>query len=277
VHLASPAILGAQGAFAAHRLGIPAIAIYQTDLAGFAARYRMRMAHDAVWSWLRTVHGGVARTLAPSRHAVQQLRDNGIERVARWARGVDLRRFHPMHRSPGLTRQLAPDGRLLVGYVGRLAHEKQVDLLAETANLPGVQLVVVGDGPARRQLERALPTANFLGFQNGEQLATTYASLDVFVHTGAHETFCQAAQEALASGVPVVAPAAGGLLDLVEPGHNGLTFSPGSPTAIADCIDLLQRDVDLRHAFGANARRSVEGRSWDVIGNELVQHYREVV
>jgi phosphatidylinositol alpha 1,6-mannosyltransferase len=277
VHLASPAVLGAQGAFVARRLGVPTVAIYQTDLAGFASRYGLNLAHDAVWSWLRTVHGGVTRTLAPSRHAVQQLRDNGIERVARWARGVDLRHFHPVNRDPDLTRRLAPDGQMLVGYVGRLAHEKEVGLLAGTANLPGVQLVVVGDGPARRHLERQLPTASFLGFQSGVQLATTFASLDVFVHTGSHETFCQAAQEALASGVPVVAPAAGGLLDLVEPRHNGLSFAPGSAGDLADCVDLLRRQPDTRRTLGANGRRSVEGRSWDVVGNELVQHYREVV
>jgi phosphatidylinositol alpha 1,6-mannosyltransferase len=276
IHLASPTVLGAQGAFVARRLGVPAVAIYQTDLAGFASRYGFTIANDAVWSWLRTVHGGVARTLAPSRHAVQQLHDNGIERVARWARGVDLHRFHPQHRDPSLTRELAPDGRLLVGYVGRLAHEKEVGLLSETARLPGVALVVVGDGPARRQLERALPTAAFLGFQSGAQLAATFASLDVFVHTGSHETFCQAAQEALASGVPVVAPAAGGLLDLVEPGLNGLSFTPGSAAELADCVDLLRRQPDARRALAAYGRRSVEGRSWDVVGRELMQHYREV-
>jgi phosphatidylinositol alpha 1,6-mannosyltransferase len=276
VHLASPTVLGAQGALAARRLGIPAVAIYQTDLAGFASRYRLGLAEEALWGWLRTIHGSAARTLAPSRHAVQQLRDNGVERVSRWARGVDLRRFHPVHRDATLAQRLAAPGELLVGYVGRLAHEKQVELLRDAHDLPGVRLVVVGDGPARRQLARQLPRAQFLGFQSGRELATTFASLDVFVHTGAHETFCQAAQEALASAVPVVAPAAGGLLDLVEDGHNGLHFQPGSGADLARCVQQLQADPWARRHLGAHARRSVEGRGWDVIGRELVQHYREV-
>ena len=234
VHLASPAVLGAQAAFAARRLGIPSVAIYQTDLAGFASRYRLDIAKNAVWRRLRKVHGAAARTLAPSRHAVRQLQDNGVERVVRWARGVDLTRFHPARRDPALRRRLAPRGELLVGYVGRLAHEKQVELLCEVQHQPGVRLVIVGDGPQRKQLESQLPAATFLGFQSGTALAATFASLDLFVHTGAYETFCQAAQEALASGVPVVAPAAGGLPDLVLPDDErahvraGVQRRPGS-------------------------------------------------
>jgi phosphatidylinositol alpha 1,6-mannosyltransferase len=140
-----------------------------------------------------------------------------------------------------------------------------------------VRVVVAGDGPARRQLERQLPAARFLGFQTGPELARTFASLDVFVHTGPHETFCQAAQEALASGVPVVAPAAGGLLDLVEPGRTGALFTPGSGDELAHQVRALALDTDLRCAMSGHARRSVEGRSWNVVGGQLVRHYREVL
>lgn len=276
VHLAFPAVLGAQAAFAAHRLRVPSVAVYQTDLAGFATRYRLGLAQQGLWRWLRAVHGLSARTLAPSLHAVRQLQDHGVDRVVRWARGVDLRRFHPDRRDLTLTRRLAPGGELLVGYVGRLAAEKEVGLLAEVQALPGVRLVVVGDGPQRRQLERQLPRAAFLGFESGRELATTFASLDVFVHPGSHETFCQAAQEALASAVPVIGPAAGGLLDLVAPGRNGLVFTPGSAADLTRSVRRLQHDAGLRRQMGAQARLSVEGRSWDVIGQELLQHYRDV-
>ena len=124
-----------------------------------------------------------------------------------WGRGVDLARFSPGKRCAGLRRQLAAGGEVLAGYVGRLATEKRVDLLAPVAELPGVRLVVVGEAAAA--LRERMPSAIFLGEQRGEQLARTYASLDVFVHSGPHETFGQTLQEAAASGVPVVAPAAG--------------------------------------------------------------------
>jgi len=276
VHLASPAALGAQAAFTARRLGLPVVAVYQTDLAGFAGRYGLQGAERAVWKWLRRVHGAASRTLAPSRHAVAELQRNGVHRVSRWARGVDLQRFSPLYRDDSLRQQFAPDGELLVGYVGRLAHEKDVGLLGALRDVPGVRLVVVGDGPQRTALQHRMPQVPFLGFQSGARLATTFASLDVFVHTGAHETFCQTAQEALASGVPVVAPAAGGLLDLVDHGANGLWFQPGSARSMREGVERLAADRALRAALAEAARPSVAGRTWEIIGDQLVEHYEQV-
>ena len=277
VHLASPAVLGAQGATAAAELGIPCVAVYQTDLAAYAGRYRLGLAEPMVWRRLIRVHAAAARTLAPSRAAVRQLQAHGIERVVRWGRGVDVERFRPDRRDQSLRAAWAPGGQLVVGYVGRLAHEKDLGLLTAVQDLPGVRLVVVGDGPQRRQLERRLDRALFTGVLTGDRLAAAFASLDVFAHTGPHETFCQAAQEALASGTPVVAPAAGGLLDLVQPGENGLLFTAGSADELAGCVRTLQQQPALRRRMGELARRSVEGRTWDAVGRELVQHYRDVV
>jgi phosphatidylinositol alpha 1,6-mannosyltransferase len=277
VHLASPAMLGAQAATVAQQAGIPFVAVYQTDLGAYADRYGFGVAEPAVWRRLARIHAGAALTLAPSRAAARQLEQHGVPRVSRWGRGVDLRRFSPLHRDGTLRHRWSPDGELVVGYVGRLAHEKEVHLLAGVQDLPGVRLVVVGDGPLRRQLERCLPRAHFTGQLTGEALARAYASFDVFAHTGAHETFCQAAQEALASGVPVVAPAAGGPLDLVQPGENGLLFEPGSAAHLAECVSVLQGVPEIRALMGRQARRSVEGRSWEVVVAELVRQYRDVV
>lgn len=276
VHLASPAALGAQAAFTARRLLLPVLAIYQTDLAGFAGRYGLGGSERAVWNWLRRVHGAAARTLAPSSHAVEQLRRNGVARVSRWARGVDLQRFSPTRRDDQLRRRLAPGGELLVGYVGRLAQEKEVELLTALRSERGIRLVVVGDGPRRAALQASLPGVPFLGFQSGVELARTFASLDVFVHTGSSETFCQAAQEALACGVPVVAPAAGGLLDLVGHRENGLRFVPGSGASLRASVRELADDRAALAALAGATRLSVAGRTWDVIADQLVRHYEEV-
>jgi len=274
VHLASPIALGAYGAAVAARMGVPSVAIYQTDIAGFATRYHLRAARRPVWGWLRRVHGSCARTLAPSTQALWDLRRYGVPDVHLWARGVDGEAFSPRHRDEALRRRLAPNGEVLVGYVGRLAPEKRLDLLAPLQDLPGVRLVVVGDGPSRRHLERRLHRAAFLGFASGDALSRAFASLDVFVHPGADETFCQAAQEALASGVPVVAAAAGGLLDLVRHDETGLLWPSDDPAALVAAVRRLAADPDRRAAMAIAAHASVAGRSWEVLGDQLIGHYR---
>jgi phosphatidylinositol alpha 1,6-mannosyltransferase len=118
VHLASPAAVGAQGAFLARKLRIPSVAVYQTDLAGFASRHGLRAAEGALWRWLRNIHAAVGRTLAPSRAAVAELQRRGVCRVSRWARGVDLVRYHPDRRDFAMRQAFAPGGELIVGYVG---------------------------------------------------------------------------------------------------------------------------------------------------------------
>jgi len=172
---------------------------------------------------------------------------------------------------------LGPSADLLVGYSGRLAAEKQVADLAHLAGMAGVRTVVVGDGPARDRLMKQLPTASFLGYRSGEELARIVASLDVFVHTGPHETFCQAIQEAMASGVPVVAPASGGPLDLISHGRNGWLYPAGEPTLLRQAVGALHDDPRLRSVMGEDGRSSVAGRSWAVVGEELAAHYQRVV
>jgi phosphatidylinositol alpha 1,6-mannosyltransferase len=135
---------------------------------------------------------------------------------------------------------------VLVGYVGRLAAEKRVRLLE---GLPGCRVVVADDGPLRRHLERRLPWVSFLGFRGGRELLEVFAALDVFVHTGADETFCQAAQEALASGVPVVAPAAGGPSDFVHHGENGYLWPADDPDRLRAAVAALVASPATRAAM----------------------------
>lgn len=272
VHLASPFVLGAWGAKAAADLGVPVVAIYQTDVPGYAAAYRVGTAEALAWRWIRHVHSRAALTLAPSSVTAAQLVAQGVPNVGRWGRGVDADLFHPSRRDEALRAELAPGGELLVGYVGRLAREKRVELLAQAARLPGVRIVVVGDGPTRDAVRRAVPQAAFLGARRGEELARLYASLDVFVHTGPHETFCQTVQEAQASGVPVVAPAAGGPLDLVTHGVDGLLVPPDDAAAVAGAVTAL-REPATRHAYGIAARAAVAARTWSALGDELIGHY----
>jgi phosphatidylinositol alpha 1,6-mannosyltransferase len=272
VHLASPALLGYGGLQAARFLGVPTVAVFQTDVPGFAQSYGIGMATRVAWAWFRHVHRHADRTLAPSTAAIESLVAQRIPRVHYWARGVDIAGFAPSARDPRLRQAWSPDGKPIVGFVGRLAPEKHVERLRALGD--DVRVIIVGDGVDREKLQKLLPAAVFTGALYGAELTSAYASLDVFVHTGEHETFCQAVQEALASGVPVVAPNAGGPRDLITPGRTGLLlpvdeFEAQLPGAV---IHLVQ----ARSHYSQAARRSVVQRTWPAICDELIGHYEAV-
>ena len=274
IHLASPFVLGAAGAFSARQLRIPAVALYQTDVAGFATKYQLSALAFGVWEWLRTIHNSCQMTLAPSSLTIADLEHHHIKNVRHWGRGVDAVRFHPSKRSESLRKQWDPTGnKRIVGFVGRLAAEKGVHRLSALNDREDIQLVIVGDGPERPLLEAQLPNAVFTGALSGEELAHAYASLDIFVHAGEFETFCQAIQEAQASGVPTIGPRAGGPVDLIEEGVNGYllevdTFIEDLPAAV-DAIDSPD--------FGVNARDSIEDKTWEALCRQLMGYYEEVL
>lgn len=151
------------------------------------------------WSYrlLRRFHGPAAAVMVSTATVEEELRQHGFEKLVRWGRGVDLSLFHPRPQS------LLDLPRPIFLYVGRVAVEKNVEAFL-SLKLPGSK-VVVGDGPARADLERAFPEARFLGLKEGEELAGIYASSDVFVFPSLTDTFGIVLLEAAASGLPVAA------------------------------------------------------------------------
>lgn len=288
VHVASPFVLGAAALTATARHRIPSVAVYQTDVPSYLAQHAPGPlgtgASRAAWRWVRRVHGMADLTLAPSSAALDELARHAVPRTALWTRGVDAATFHPSWRADAgtraLRRALAPHGEVLVGYVGRLAPEKELHRLATLRDVPGVRVVVVGDGPSRVEDRVVLATAGvdavFLGRRDGDDLARAYAALDVFVHTGTRETFGQTLQEAAASGLPVVAPARGGPLDLVDHSRTGLLFDPDSRDGLRDAVAHLVGDRAKREALGRAGRARVEHRSWAGVTDELLDHYATV-
>ena len=273
VHLASPFALGWRGVLAADSLSVASVAAYQTDVAAYTERYRIAATTGLAQTHIARLHRRATLTLVPSAESAGQLAELGVDRVRRWGRGVDAERFHPSHRS--LPLRAGWGAEFVVGYVGRLAPEKQVEDLAALRDIPGSRLVIVGDGPSRPRLERLLPDALFLGHLEGAELATAMASFDLFVHPGESETFGQTLQEAHASGVPVVATGRGGPLDLVRMGIDGWLYRPG------DLEDLRLRVADLagdqrkRRAFGEAGREGVQHRSWASVCDQLLEHFDE--
>jgi len=286
VHAASPFLLGAQAMAAAGRLGVPSVAIFQTDVAGYARRNHLRATTGLAWRLVRWVHDQADLTLAPSTASMRDLAAAGIERVERWGRGVDLESYHPRNRlSPAalaLREQLGvglDERETIVGYVGRLAPEKQLQRLSALRGLRRVRFAVVGDGPSRQQLERRLHgmPITWLGQRTGSELATAYAAFDVFLTPGTEETFGQTVQEAHAAGLPVVAPRVGGPIDLVDSGHDGFLYQPGDDRGLRNAVRRLTDDPALRLRMGEAGRRSVLDRSWASVCTELLQRYEQVI
>lgn len=277
IHLASPIFLGHYVARIAKRNAIPTVSVYQTDIAGFARHYGLTIAHNTLKKWVARIHQESDITLAPSLWACRDLEQSGVGNVRLWKRGVDILNFNPQRRDELLRANIVGSTeKLIVGYVGRLANEKRIEDLEILDSQGDIQLVIVGDGPARESLAKRLPNARFVGNQSGTELARYVASFDIFVHTGKHETFCQAIQEALASGVPVIGPDSGGPVDLILHGVTGLLIDTADSHQLLDAVAQLRlhSSFDLMQAA---ARKSVEHRTWDYINKQLIGHYEDAI
>jgi phosphatidylinositol alpha 1,6-mannosyltransferase len=283
LHAASPFLLGAQAIASTNRLGIPSVAIFQTDVAGYAKRNHLGPATKLAWRFVRWVHEGADLTLVPSSASHADLSGMGLTRLAHWGRGVDSERYHPNLRhdpeAVALHKRLSPNGEVVLGYVGRIAPEKQLERFAELRGLANISIAMVGDGPGEASTRAALDgmPVTMLGRLGGRDLALAYASFDVFVHTGTEETFGQTLQEAHASGLPVIAPRAGGPIDLVADGATGYLFDPASTTSLRTLVEDLVVSPELRMRMGEAGRRAVHARSWQSVCDQLMEHYSVVI
>jgi len=169
---------------------------FHTRFADYAVA-RWPIPEEAIWSWLRWFHNAGRGTMAATPSLAEELSTRGFRSVMRWPRGVDSTLFRPQ---PKRDLGLKPPIFLTVG---RLAVEKNLEAFL-ALDLPGSK-VVVGEGPARDQLMHRFPDAIFLGHKEGEELASIYASGDVFVFPSRTDTFGLVLLEALSSGLPVAA------------------------------------------------------------------------
>lgn len=283
LHLASPFLLGDQARRVAIQYQIPSVAIFQTDVAGFVNHYGLSKIGTLVERRIRKIHSTVDLNLAPSTHSKSYLENLGIENIKIWGRGVDTGQFNISYRNEALRQSWGADkNTIVVGFAGRLAPEKCVENLRTLHGLESmagkkVQLVIIGDGPSRERLETHLPYARFTGHLSGEQLGQAMASLDVLVSTGEKETFCQVIQEAMACQVPVVAPATGGPLDLVEPGRNGYLYKPGSLDDLRNVVQTLINNPQQILEFGRNGESMVRNRTWLSLTQSIVGHYETAI
>jgi phosphatidylinositol alpha 1,6-mannosyltransferase len=282
VHVLNPFTLGLVGLRYARQRSLPLVASYHTDIPGFAQRWGLGAFSGGLWSYLRWIHNQADLNYCPSRATLTDLSRQGFERVRVWSRGVDTQRFSPAFSDPIMRLRLSggqPCERLLI-YVGRLSAEKRIHWLREVLLAsPGTHLAIVGDGPQRNELEQTFQNlpVTFTGYLRGADLASAYASSDLFVFPAANETFGNVALEAMASGLPVVAPRSGGLLDFVEDGQHGLLFDPEDRMDLLRQTNKIIQNPDLAQSLGSAGRRAAEQRGWNQILENLRDQYGSLV
>lgn len=282
IHVASPTPMSVWAQNYARSRGIPVVATFHTHFVSYFPYYRLRGLEPLGWRIMRWFYGRCDATYAPSTSIVDELASHGMKGVRLWSRGVDAELFSPARRDDALRAELgADDDTPLVLLVSRLVKEKDMaDLVAmdEELRRRGLQyrLALVGTGPMRRELERALPHAHFAGHQRGRDLARWYASGDIFVFPSTTETFANVVQEAMASGLPAVVVNRGGPPGVIEPNRSGLVAQAKSGSSLADQVERLLRDPALRREMGRAARERAASRTWPAVNAVLLRDYRRL-
>ena len=283
VHLMSPGVLAYFGQIWARRHGCPVVASYETDIIRYMHYYGFGRFEPQLWRYLRWLFNNCHHTYAPSQVTKNQLINAGIRDVRVFERGVDNVLFHPGKRSEGVRESLGVEpGGTLVLYAGRLSKEKSLDALLRAftrlaGEHPNARLVVTGDGPHRRALVRSFrsPAITFTSWKRGEELATLFASADVFALPSTTETLSLVSLESMASGVPVLAMNAGGVRDIVEHEKTGLLAN--SVQEFERGLRRLVEDVPLRTRLGLNGRRYAEDKTWSHAFESLERNYLEAL
>lgn len=275
--------LGASASAAARALGIPVVSEFHTNFHAYSGHYGFGWLEQLVAGHLKRLHNRSRFTLVPSQELAAELSQQGYRHVRVVSRGVDTRLFAPARRDPALRSAWGvTDGAPVVAYVGRLAPEKNLPLVLHAfdaihAQRPAARLLLVGDGPSRKALDRGDPRYVFAGMRHGEDLARHYASADLFLFPSTTETFGNVTLEALASGVPVIAYRMAAAAELVRHGENGMLAPPGAGAEfVRAALDYLTRPGALERGRDA-AVRSVARRDWDAIHDRLVETLREAI
>ncbi|RKR06142.1 glycosyltransferase involved in cell wall biosynthesis [Kushneria sinocarnis] len=279
VYIATEGPLGMAALHVARRLNLPIISGYHTNFDQYSRYYiLLQILRPLVRPFLRHFHNRTLMTLVPTSGQAHTLTSQGYDNVRVLGRGLDCRQFTPDKRSPALRREWhAPAETPVILHVGRLAAEKNVELLERTLNAlrqrhPALCAVLVGDGPLRAQLEERLPWVNFAGFQRGEALTRYYASADMFLFPSLSETFGNVVTEAMASGLAVVAFDYAAAGELISDGHDGRLVPLRDPNAFIATATALSDDKALVKSLGAAARERVRALAWPSIGDAFIEY-----
>ncbi|MGM0903568.1 MAG: glycosyltransferase family 4 protein [Bacillota bacterium] len=284
IHIATPFNMGLTGLVYGKKLNIPMVGSYHTHFDRYLEYYDLQFLSSFMWRYMNWFHQSFEKTFVPSMETKKEVESKGFSNVHIWSRGVDCDTFHPYFSSYRLRDKFKIKAPFLLSFVGRLAPEKDLDLLMKAAHqLPEsikekVHWLIAGDGPLLEELQKEKPpNMTFVGYLKGEQLAELYAASDLFVFPSTTETFGNVVLEANACRTAVIGARAGGVQEIIRHGETGLLCEPKS---VEDFVNNICRLIDhpsLIKRMGMEARKFALRQSWDTIFSDLLLQYEEVI
>ncbi len=283
VHVATEGPLGWSAVTAARKLQLPVTSSFHTNFDNYSGHYGLGLLKSPIDAYLRKMHNRTMATLVPTPALVQALQARGYRNVSVLSRGVEIAQFSPSRRSSALRASWGVgESDPVVLHVGRLAKEKNLGVVLQAfaaiqSRVPNAKLVLVGDGPLRKSLQDSCPQAIFAGLRTGEDLASHYASGDMFVFPSMTETYGNVVPEALASGLVVLSYAHAAAATLVQPGVNGVLVPLGEEAQFVQAAAALASDAATLQALRQNAAASVAHLGWAGVVDGFVGTLRTVV
>lgn len=283
VHLVTEFSMGLCGLKYASSARIPIVSSYHTNIPQYLSYYKLSFLSPWAWKYMRWFHNQCLKNYCPSESTMKMLEQKGIKNLDIWGRGIDTGLFNPSKRDQHFKYKLGAENKTILLYVGRLAPEKDLDILMGAMSILNehnhdIHLVITGDGPLASSLIREAPSnVTFTGFLHGEKLAQAYASSDIFVFPSTTETYGNVILEAMASGLPVVAACAGGVKENLINRYNGLACRPRNIRDMVTAVNLLKENRQLRKNLAAQARTYALKRPWDNVFNKIIDGYFQIV
>ena len=256
IHVATEGPVGLAARRVCLEWSLPFTTSYHTRFPEYVSA-RLPAPLAAGYAYMRWFHKPSGRVMVATPSMRDELEKRGFRNISPWTRGVDTEQFHP--RREGEPDLFADLPRPVFLNVGRVAVEKNIEAFV-SLDLPG-SMVVVGDGPAREELEAKYPHVRFLGARFGAELAAAFACADVFVFPSLTDTFGLVILEAMAAGTPVAAYPAPGPIDII-PGSGSGACDADLKTACLACLDLDRGGV----------RAYAERFSWRASAEEFLRN-----
>ncbi|MHA1776913.1 MAG: glycosyltransferase family 4 protein [Promethearchaeota archaeon] len=283
IHIATPDLIGMMTSLFGHIRKIPQVFAHHSDIIAVFRYYGLGFLEKGILWMYRTFYNHACATFVPTRKIQANLRKHGIHRVFLWSRGIDRKQFHPNLRSESLRKSWGAENRPVILYTGRLVWYKDLDVLAEVylffqdqkTNKP--LFVLAGDGPIRKDIEKLMPKAVFLGYVEDLKLGKTFASSDLFLFPSTTETFGQVVQEALASGIPAIVSNIGGCQEIIEKSQAGMIVAAKDSQAFLKACKKLLEDKEFYQRCQFNGLKFAKNRSWSHINEELLKKYEKII